>query len=188
VRAGYVILATFLNAFAACQNPVVGNPPDRPKIKIPRQHLTITLLQLVSILIVIIAPYCDRRCIAIVGDGDAVRSLGLAMYCSGFLAMHFSQRYLGKQFSLEVSLQQDHALITDGPYRYLRHPRYLGIIVFSSGISLVFRSWIGFAAALAAIPVLLWRIRDEESLLRQEFGQAWEAYCSRSWRLVPFVY
>ncbi len=36
--------------------------------------------------------------------------------------------------------------------------------------------------------VLLWRIRDEEALLRREFGPAWDAYAERSWRLIPFVF
>jgi protein-S-isoprenylcysteine O-methyltransferase Ste14 len=65
--------------------------------------------------------------------------------------------------------------VTGGPYRY---PRYLGIIVFTTGISLVFRSWLA----------LIWRIRDEEALMQRSFGKDWEAYSRRSWRLIPLVY
>jgi len=102
--------------------------------------------------------------------------------------MHFAQAQLGRQFSVEVSIQREHVLITNGLYRHLRHPRYLGVLTFSLGISLVFRSWIALTATAATIPVLLWRIRDEEALLHQEFGSEWETYCDKSWRLLPFLY
>ncbi len=78
--------------------------------------------------------------------------------------------------------------MTEGVYRYLRHPRYLGIVVFTLGFALVFRSGVGLALVPAETFVLLWRIGDEEALLRSEFGPAWDAYAERSWRLVPFVF
>ncbi len=55
-------------------------------------------------------------------------------------------------------------------------------------LSFAFRSWIGLAAALAAIGILFFRIHDEENLLHQEFGKTWEAYCQTSWRLLPRIY
>ncbi len=48
--------------------------------------------------------------------------------------------------------------------------------------------WIGLAAIVPFLAVLLLRIRDEEALMHAEFGQEWEAYARRSWRLIPFVF
>jgi protein-S-isoprenylcysteine O-methyltransferase Ste14 len=87
-----------------------------------------------------------------------------------------------------VTIQEDHKLITTGPYSYIRHPRYLGIILLLSGMSLVFRSWMAFIFALASVLVLIWRIRDEENLMHQEFTDTWEQYTKRSWRLIPYIY
>jgi len=56
------------------------------------------------------------------------------------------------------------------------------------GLALVYRSWPGLIAVGLLIPVLLMRIRDEEVLMRSEFGDEWQAYVSRSWRLLPRVY
>jgi protein-S-isoprenylcysteine O-methyltransferase Ste14 len=95
---------------------------------------------------------------------------------------------LGRLYSAEVTIQKDHQLITDGPYRYIRHPRYAGGIIYALGFALLFRSWIGFAALILALGVFMLRIRDEEALMQAEFGQEWEAYCKRSWRLIPFIY
>ena len=46
----------------------------------------------------------------------------------------------GKLFSVQMTIQENHKLVTDGPYRYVCHPRHLSIIVFNAGLSLIFRS------------------------------------------------
>ena len=102
--------------------------------------------------------------------------------------MTWAQVRLGRQFSVQVTLQEDHALITDGPYRFLRHPRYLGIILFSTGISMIFRSAAGLGLVVLITAVLIWRIVDEETLLHRQFGEAWEVYRRRTRRLVPWIY
>ena len=65
---------------------------------------------------------------------------------------------------------------------------YLGLTVFPVGVGLVFRSWIGALLPLLLIGLFLWRIGDEEQLMHREFGVEWEAYCRRTWRLIPYVY
>lgn len=65
---------------------------------------------------------------------------------------------------------------------------YLGLIVFPMGMGLVFRSWIGAALPLLMIGLFAWRIGDEERLMRQEFGEHWEIYGKRTWRMIPFLF
>lgn len=100
----------------------------------------------------------------------------------------FSGIYLGRQYLAEVTIQEGHKLITAGPYRLIRHPRYLGILFITLGASLVFRTWAGLALFTLVLALLLWRIKDEEALMAREFGDAWRAYCRRAWRLVPYIY
>jgi protein-S-isoprenylcysteine O-methyltransferase Ste14 len=95
---------------------------------------------------------------------------------------------LGRQFSIDVTIQKNHKLITGGIYRFIRHPRYLGIMMFMSGISLVFRSWISVFLSVLTAAILIWRINDEERLMHREFGGVWENYRSKSRRLIPFIY
>ena len=187
-RFGYIAAAIVLNAFAAIRHPEVGKPAKTARTTVRRQHLTVSLLQVLSVLIVLVGPICDRHRLWILGDGQVVRYAGLGLYVVGFLTMHYAQLSLGSRFSLEVSVQEGHTLVTTGLYRYLRHPRYLGIMAFSIGLSFVFRSWPAFIAAMAAVLVLLWRIHDEEALMSAEFGAVWQNYCDKSWRLVPFIF
>ena len=102
--------------------------------------------------------------------------------------MQAGEKYLAKQFSIEVTLQNDHQLIQSGPYKFIRHPRYLGILTFFVGISLTFRSLLGVFIVIALVGVLIWRIFAEEKLMRQAFGKEWEEYQSKTWRLIPFVF
>jgi protein-S-isoprenylcysteine O-methyltransferase Ste14 len=61
-------------------------------------------------------------------------------------------------------------------------------MLMASGVSLLFRSWVGLALCLPVLWVLIDRIRDEEAVLQQEFGPAWRNYTQRSWRLLPYLY
>ncbi len=102
--------------------------------------------------------------------------------------MQVAEKYLDRQFSVEITLQENHMLITTGPYKFIRHPRYSGITAFFLGISLVFNSFLAIAVLILLFMVLLWRIFKEELLMKQEFGQDWEEYFSKSWRLIPFLF
>jgi protein-S-isoprenylcysteine O-methyltransferase Ste14 len=187
-RIGFVIFVILLNGYASIRNPEVGKKKDKGKKKVERQHLALILLQVLSISLVLAVPFCDRRKILTISPSDIIRFIGLAFYIIGFITMHLAERYLGKQFSIEVEIQNDHKLFTDGPFRYIRHPRYLGIIIFTIGIALTFNSWSGLFLVLLIIIVLLWRISDEEKLMRDEFGEKWTAYTKNTNRLIPFIF
>lgn len=78
--------------------------------------------------------------------------------------------------------------MTDGIYRTIRNPSYLGLLVLSLGWALAFRSVVGvLLVALMLIPLVA-RIRSEEALLCSQFGARYEDYCARTWRLIPGIY
>jgi protein-S-isoprenylcysteine O-methyltransferase Ste14 len=187
-RLCYIVLALLLQVISMIMIPGLGRSRGKGKKTVRRSQVGLVLLQVITLAIVIVAPYCDRRGILTISQVQMVRYLGLVMFTLGFLAMHWAESVLGRLFSVEVTIQEDHSLVTAGPYRYLRHPRYLGIIVSFAGISLVYLSWIALILVAGLKLVLIWRIRDEEALMHQEFGTDWEAYTKRSWRLIPFVY
>jgi protein-S-isoprenylcysteine O-methyltransferase Ste14 len=133
-------------------------------------------------------PFADRRGVGVLPENQALRWVGVVLFGLSSALIMWSSVALGRLYSPEVTIQQDHRLITDGPYRYVRHPRYVGAVLLALGLPLVFRSWMALVLCPAVVAVILQRIRDEEGLMQQEFGQEWEAYCQRSWRLIPWVY
>src|SRR5262249_27069532 len=95
---------------------------------------------------------------------------------------------LGRRFSGLVAIQPGHELVTAGIYRTIRNPSYLGMLVLSLGWALAFRSLAGVLLALLTMVPLVARIRSEEALLRSQSGDRYEAYCARTWRLMPGLY
>ncbi|AST32523.2 isoprenylcysteine carboxylmethyltransferase family protein [Ralstonia solanacearum] len=121
-------------------------------------------------------------------DGDTVRWLGIVLYAIGGALRLWPVFVLGKRFSGLVAIQPGHRLVTDGVYGRVRNPSYLGLLVSTLGWVLAFRSLAGVGLTLLLLPPLVARIHAEEALLRAQFGDAYDAYCARTWRLIPGVY
>jgi protein-S-isoprenylcysteine O-methyltransferase Ste14 len=121
-------------------------------------------------------------------DGDAVRWLGVVLFAAGGALRLWPVYVLGDRFSGLVAIQHGHTLVTSGIYGVIRHPSYMGLILNLLGWSLAYRSGVGMLLTALFIPPFIARIVAEERLLGQEFGIKYEAYCARTWRLVPWVY
>lgn len=96
---------------------------------------------------------------------------------------------LGKEWSLTARLVEGHKLATSGPYAYVRHPIYTGMLGMLVATGLAFSHWI---TLLAAIPIFfvgtIIRARSEEKLLREAFGAQFEDYARRVPAIVPGLY
>ena len=111
--------------------------------------------------------------------GEAVRWIGVVLYIVGGVLRIWPVFVLGKRFSGLVAIQLGHTLVTDGIYRRIRNPSYLGLIVNSVGWALAFRSGVGLLLVVLTMVPLVARIRSEEALLRTQFGTEYDAYCAR---------
>jgi protein-S-isoprenylcysteine O-methyltransferase Ste14 len=104
--------------------------------------------------------------------GGAFGLAGLALYLWGRLtlgAMYNVSSVLGSQ------LYQGHRLVTAGPFRWIRHPMYLGIGLAALGALAVYRNW-AMVFAVATLPAFAIKARHEERLLEEEFGPQWREY------------
>lgn len=129
----------------------------------------------------------DRRVLGTV-NSEVVRWAGLSVFAASLLLRIESIRAQGKQFSMHVALQEGHKLATGGPYRWVRHPAYLGVIGMVLGLSLLFGNVL--LAVLMTVINTLWlngRMRDEEMLMQEEFGSEFSRYRARTKKLIPFV-
>jgi Putative protein-S-isoprenylcysteine methyltransferase len=131
--------------------------------------------------------YTDRKELWTI-DGDTIRWFGVVLFAAGGALRIWPVFVLGNRFSGLVAIQPGHTLVTSGVYRVIRHPSYLGVLINSLGWSLAFRSGVGILLTSLLIPPLITRIDAEENLLRSEFGDAYDVYCSRTWRLIPGIY
>jgi len=140
-----------------------------------------------GILLVWLPPYLDSRDVLTL-DGDAVRYAGLVVFTIGGVLRVGPIFTLGNRFSAFVAIQEGHELVTEGWYRVIRHPSYLGALLIFLGWILIFRCGPGLLLMPFAVWVVIARINHEEALLASEFGAPYAAYRGRTWRLVPRVY
>jgi protein-S-isoprenylcysteine O-methyltransferase Ste14 len=147
----------------------------------------IPALMLLAFLSAWLAPFTDRRGLWTIG-GDDARWTGVVLYATGGLLRLIPVFVLGRRFSGLVAIQPGHALVTDGIYKVVRNPSYLGLLVNSAGWALAFRSGAGLAVTALMLVPLVARMHSEERLLRSQFGPRYEEYCARTWRLVPGIY
>lgn len=186
-RLAYLIAAVVLTLVIAAAIPPPSSSRGVESKVLHRQRAAVIMLQVFGLALVVVGPWADRHEVLVLPDSGA-RMLGVALFAVGQVLMAWAQATLGDRFSIEVTIQKDHTLITKGLYRVVRHPRYLGTLIFTVGLALVFRSGLGLILVVAQALVLLWRIHDEEKLLRHEFATEWDTYARASWRLLPFVY
>jgi protein-S-isoprenylcysteine O-methyltransferase Ste14 len=180
-------LALFAGIFVAIRGPR-GDQKGDPEKLVRRQSVVLQLVRVVSLALLIAMPWADRRDIAMLPGGDTLRFAGLALFMGGMALSLWATIVLGKNFSMHVTIQKDHELVTQGPFRYIRNPRYLGILLFILGGVLIFGTAIGLAGFAALLALILYRIHDEEQTLAKEFGDTWRAYTHRTWRLIPPIY
>ena len=142
---------------------------------------------IVGLLAAYLPAYTDRKEIWTL-DGDTIRWLGVTLFAAGGALRLWPVFVLGRRFSGLVAIQPGHTLVTTGIYGVIRHPSYLGLLVNSLGWALAFRSGVGVLLTALTIPPLLARMRAEEALLRTHFGGEYDAYCTRTSRLIPGLY
>ena len=116
------------------------------------------------------------------------RIIGLALFIIGLIIMLVGQTTLWRNYSGTVLIRVDHQLITHGIYRFTRNPIYLGGIMAVAGLPVYAASLYGFLTMLVLIPIILNRIRLEEKLLTEEFGDAYQTYKETTKKLIPFIY
>jgi protein-S-isoprenylcysteine O-methyltransferase Ste14 len=114
---------------------------------------------------------------------------GVACVVFGLWLFYRSHADLGTNWSITLEVREEHRLITEGVYRRLRHPMYSALVLYSVGQALVIPNWVAGPSNLLAFAVLLaLRIRAEERMMDERFGDEYATYSARTKRLIPGVW
>ena len=115
--------------------------------------------------------------------------IGIALLFLGLLLRVYSIIHLGRFFTVNVAIAHDHRVVDTGPYRYVRHPSYTGVLLAYLGLGLCLANWVSLLIILLpSTAIMLWRIAIEERALRSGLGEDYVAYSNRTRRLVPYLY
>ncbi len=118
-------------------------------------------------------------------DIEGPKILGVALTYAGAAVAIWARVILGSNWSAEVRLKFGHELVRSGPYAYVRHPIYTGVLLSVMGTALVVGEWRCIAAiALIAVALGLKASREEQFMVA-EFGDAYFAYRRTTGFLLP---
>jgi protein-S-isoprenylcysteine O-methyltransferase Ste14 len=114
--------------------------------------------------------------------------IGFALFTPGIIIYLVARLTLGRFFSKRLNLIEGHKLKTNGVYKYVRHPSYIGSILFFLGFTLLLNSILGFLVMFVGVILVLIRIPFEEKMLINAFGQQYIDYMKRTKKLIPYIY
>ena len=118
---------------------------------------------------------------------EAVRIVGTLLTVLGIAFAVWARGYLGRNWSPRPTMKIGHELITSGPYSFVRHPIYTGILVGLFGTGLVIGP-VWMALFVVFLLIFVWRIRVEEVYMMELFPDEYPAYRARTKALIPAVW
>jgi len=111
--------------------------------------------------------------------------VGAGIVAAGLAFSVWARVHLGRNWSGTVTVKHDHELVRDGPYRYVRHPIYTGLLVAFVGCAIARAEWRGLLA-IAIIHAGFWRkLKVEERWMTEQFGSTYQQYIADVPALVP---
>ena len=115
--------------------------------------------------------------------------LGLLVAVAALVLFHLTHRALGRNWSVSLEMRDGHALVTEGVYRYVRHPMYSAFWLWAVAQALLLPNWIaGFAGIVGFGTLFFGRVRREEQMMLETFGDDYRAYVARTSRIVPGLF
>ena len=100
----------------------------------------------------------------------------------------WARHLIGRNWSAAVTLKHDHQLIRCGPYRFVRHPIYTGILAGSLGTAIIMNQYWGAAGFLLILYAYLVKLQKEEAILASYFPKEYASYRLQTKRLLPFLF
>lgn len=115
-------------------------------------------------------------------NNNFIKVLGLLCFLSGTSLSMLAKKTLGENWTTgwEYQVKKEHELITTGPFKFIRHPIYLGILLMSLGFELALSNRLFFLVLAIFTPTLYGQARREEILLEKHFGTKYTSYKSKT--------
>jgi protein-S-isoprenylcysteine O-methyltransferase Ste14 len=115
--------------------------------------------------------------------------VGILCLVLGLWLFHRSHADLGTNWSITLEVRESHQLVADGVYRWVCHPMYLALLIYSAGQALVIPNWfVGLSYGVAMVLLVSLRVGPEERMMFDVFGKDYEAYRAVTKRLITGVW
>lgn len=123
------------------------------------------------------------------GNASFYTAIAAVLILSGIGVRWWAILTLGRFFSVDIAVQEEHRVVEEGPYRLVRHPAYTGLLISFLGIGVAFMNWLSLILVMVPVTAFfVYRIKIEEDALAEELGAAYLEYRRKTKRLVPGVF
>ncbi len=150
---------------------------------------SITLIWITIVSAILLSVYVSSAFYFPISKNSVSQQIGIGLLLLGMgirLAVVYS---LGKFFTVDVTIRQNHKLKTDGFYKYLRHPSYTASLISFIGMALTFNNWLSVVILVGFVFLsFTYRIKIEEEALLAHFGKEYRDYQKLTYRMIPFLY
>ncbi|MBM3150178.1 MAG: isoprenylcysteine carboxylmethyltransferase family protein [Chloroflexi bacterium] len=112
--------------------------------------------------------------------------IGAAIFIFALWLLWRSHADLGRAWSVTTEVKSGQLLVSDGVYRYIRHPMYAAHMLWGIAQALLVWNWIsGLASLVIFVPLYFLRVTREEKLMLEQFGDGYKSYMNRTGRIIP---
>ncbi|MFC1971542.1 protein-S-isoprenylcysteine O-methyltransferase [Chloroflexota bacterium] len=112
--------------------------------------------------------------------------IGVATFAVALWLLWRSHADLGQNWRMTTEIRQGHKLVTSGIFRYIRHPMYSAHWLWGIAQALLIHNWIaGLASQVIIIPIYVLRVRREEHMMLEKFGEEYRLYMRKTGRIIP---
>jgi protein-S-isoprenylcysteine O-methyltransferase Ste14 len=112
---------------------------------------------------------------------------GLVLTLAGLAISVWARIHLGEQWTGRVGVREGHELVRSGPYRFVRHPIYSGMLLAFIGTALVYCDWRSLVAIALMTAALSYKLQREERWMREHFAADYQAYLRKVAAIIPGV-
>lgn len=157
-----------------------------------KQHAdkhSIAIIWVTIIVAISLAVYISKIIYLPIYSNGSLQYIGVALIFIGITFRLWAVFTLGKFFTVDVTIRQNHQLKKDGLYKYLRHPSYSASLISFIGMGWTFNNWFSLLLIVIAILIVfIHRIKIEEQVLTQHFSAEYPEYKKSTYALIPFIY
>ena len=180
IFSGLIISWGLIELYIALSKSFKGIAPSHPLIKVSRIYW---------VLFAIYSWFDFQFELTKVHLPFGILTILVLCYISALIIRICSVIYLGPSFSYDVKKPKAKTFTCSGPYRFIRHPSYLGICILGSLPGIILGSFVGFIGMmLTTMIVAILRTNFEDILLEDSFGESFKKYKIRTYSMIPFVY
>ena len=112
--------------------------------------------------------------------------IGIAIFAIALWLLWRSHADLGQNWRMTTEIREGHKLVTSGIFRYIRHPMYSAHWLWGIAQVLLIHNWIaGLASVFILLPMYLMRVRREEQMMLEKFGEEYRSYMKQTGRIIP---